>query len=375
MVTRHRLERILKLAEYRIEKDLIKDYHVHLPSYLIGIFSLIKKVTPKAYIVGGAVRDLILGKKPKDFDIVCDADPIELMPLFEENGWTIKEAGTDFKVLHVIKNGIALEIARFRKDLHPDSNTTQVIPGTILDDAERRDLTINALYLDPWTGEVHDPTGEGLTTVHDTKKIKFMGDPEQRIDEDYSRILRFYRFVDKFKSKGFETDESSLEKVRENFAKVQRIDHNRIRAELEKLVGIEAIEEKMLAMTNPNQHDKRIYMAPKAIKGDPIKVFKFFKALQRLSAQGYLPDSNTLSTIRSNIAALNKMDPEQFRTEMEMLAGILPDMEADMFEENMQALSNKMKSLLTQPRTIDREKALTSLKGKAKSTLDDYLGV
>ena len=201
----------IKFSLYVCKEDVIKDLHIHLPPYLIGVFSLIDPHATEAYLVGGAVRDLILGNTPKDFDIVTDASYEVLEKVFKKDGWSVQEAGTDFKVLHVARDGMEIEIARFRKDIHPEPNVTQVVLGDIVDDALRRDLTINALYLDPWSGDIHDPTGTGLDALVDGKLIEFMGCANTRIEEDYTRILRFYRFVSKLREHKFDVcDELSL---------------------------------------------------------------------------------------------------------------------------------------------------------------------
>ena len=137
-------------------------------------------------------------------------------------------------VLNVSKNGERYEIANFRRDgvssdgRRPDS----VDIGDINDDAKRRDFTVNSLYLDPWTGDIKDPTGKGLKDLKD-KKLRFIGRPKDRITEDYLRIFRYYRFL----SKGFKPDHKSLRACREYFNEAYfKITPERVRLEIEKIV-------------------------------------------------------------------------------------------------------------------------------------------
>lgn len=203
---------------------------------LLQIFIILKSISNKSYLVGGCVRDVLLGLTPKDFDIVTTAPYGAVVEAFNNSDWSVSCNGENFLVCCVSKFGKQFEIANFRKDSsfgdgrRPDS----VEVGTIEEDAARRDFTINALYLDPWTDEVLDPTGFGYEDCM-SKVLRFVGRPQQRLKEDYLRAFRFYRFI----NKGFKPIPSHLRCVREMFNEcVEKTNPERIRSELEKIVGL-----------------------------------------------------------------------------------------------------------------------------------------
>lgn len=199
-------------------------------AFLLGMYD------KDACIVGGCVRDSINGVEPKDWDFVSSRSYDELAEQFSRSGFTINETGKQFLVLNISKNGETFEIARFRKDgmytdgRHPDS----VEVGTIKEDSERRDFTVNALYFNLSSDTLLDPTGQGIIDIM-SKTLRFVGSPEKRLEEDALRAVRFYRFV----SKGFTPDNKSLTAVRRLFDKcIKQVTPERVRCELEKMVGL-----------------------------------------------------------------------------------------------------------------------------------------
>lgn len=183
------------------------------------------------------MRDLQLKKSPKDFDIVTNADLGVIADVLLKNEWTIDLAGRQFLVLIASKNCQQFEIALFRKDgtytdgRRPDS----VQVGTIEEDAQRRDFTINSLYLNPWTGEVIDPTGKGIKDLND-KIIRFNGRASDRIKEDFLRVFRAYRFSSQL---GFEIERKALKACRTYFENAcKTISGQRILIEVEKMSNV-----------------------------------------------------------------------------------------------------------------------------------------
>jgi poly(A) polymerase len=151
----------------------------------------------KAFIVGGAVRDLLLGLVPKDFDIATDATPEQIKPLFRR-AFII---GRRFRLVHVLAGPETIEVSTFRgrqtgeaADEHGRLLHDNVF-GEQADDAVRRDFTINALYFEPATESVWDYVGG----VHDikTRKLRLIGDPVTRYREDPVRMLRAVRLAAK----------------------------------------------------------------------------------------------------------------------------------------------------------------------------------
>jgi poly(A) polymerase len=160
----------------------------------------------EAYLVGGAVRDLLLGGHPKDFDIATDATPEEVHALFRNS----RIIGRRFRIVHVRFGREVIEVTTFRG--HHDAGEAPESPGaaqrssrglllrdnvygTLEEDAVRRDLTVNALYYDSGTFEVFDQVG-GLEDL-EARQIRVIGDPEQRYREDPVRMLRTLRFAAK----------------------------------------------------------------------------------------------------------------------------------------------------------------------------------
>lgn len=144
----------------------------------------------ETYVVGGAVRDFLEGRLPSDEDIVTKATPGQIKEIFKDH--KIATGGTFFKVTFV--DGI--EVATFRKDVYRGLNDKDVVvtnARTILEDLGRRDLTINAVAWCQFTGDFVDPYN-GIDDLR-RRKIKFVGDAEQRIHEDPNRIIRACRFL------------------------------------------------------------------------------------------------------------------------------------------------------------------------------------
>lgn len=198
------------------------------------VYELLMK-SENSYIVGGWVRDVITGHEPKDMDFVTDIPYNELEQMFIENGFEVKAAGKEFMVLHISKCDEKFEIANFRNDgTYTNGKPDKVEPGTIYDDGQRRDFTVNALYYSCAGYQLMDPTGLGVLDVYHSK-LKFIGKPEDRIQEDYIRVIRFYRFL----GKGFIPDPVSLTACRRNFnTAYEKMAPERLRLELEKMAGI-----------------------------------------------------------------------------------------------------------------------------------------
>jgi poly(A) polymerase len=163
--------------------------------------------------VGGSVRDLLLGKIPKDFDVATSATPEEVQDVFPR----CRLIGRRFRLAHVRKGGALIEVATFRGSAsnggdHEKSNGMILrdnVFGSVEEDAIRRDFTINALFLDPVSGEIRDYVGgyEDLAN----RRLRLIGDPEVRYREDPVRLLRAARFEAKL---GVDPDENAEAPIR-----------------------------------------------------------------------------------------------------------------------------------------------------------------
>ena len=152
----------------------------------------------KAFVVGGAVRDLLLGIEPKDFDIATDALPEQVKPLFRR-AYII---GRRFRLVHVHSGAETIEVSTFRAAQTGDDATDEHgrllsdnVYGSHAEDAARRDFTINALYFDPATEQVWDYVG-GVADIR-ARRLKLIGPPITRYREDPVRMLRAVRLAAK----------------------------------------------------------------------------------------------------------------------------------------------------------------------------------
>lgn len=192
-----------------------------------AVKSVIQKLNQKgyvAYLVGGCVRDHLLDRKPKDFDVVTNATPDQIMEIYPD-------AITVGKAFGVIQVG-TVEVATFRKDgdykdgRHPES----VQFSNPEEDAKRRDFTVNGLFLDTKTQKVLDYVG-GFDDLK-ARKIRAIGMATQRFQEDALRLLRAVRFAANL---GFEIEAETSRAIKNRSKLIRRISGERIRVELEKI--------------------------------------------------------------------------------------------------------------------------------------------
>ena len=152
-----------------------------------------------ARYVGGAVRDTLLGIEVKDIDIATPIEPRKLMRLLENAGIRAIPTGIDHGTVTALLAEGPVEITTLRHDVSTDGRrATVAFAQEWRDDAARRDFTINALYADPANGELFDYFG-GLDDLA-ARRVRFIGEAEQRIREDHLRILRYFRFQARFGS-------------------------------------------------------------------------------------------------------------------------------------------------------------------------------
>lgn len=149
-----------------------------------------------ARYVGGCVRDSLFGAEPKDFDVATTLTPERVVDALASAGLRSAPTGIEHGTVTAIADHQGVEVTTLRADVSTDGRRATVAFATdwVLD-AGRRDFTINAIYLTP-AGDLFDPVG-GLADIA-ARRVRFIGDPARRIEEDYLRILRFFRFTARF---------------------------------------------------------------------------------------------------------------------------------------------------------------------------------
>lgn len=187
----------------------------------------------RAFVVGGAVRDLLLAFTPKDFDIATDAPPEEVKPLFRR-AYII---GRRFRLVHVHVGGETIEVSTFRAPQGDDAVDehgrllSDNVYGTQAEDAARRDFTVNALYFDPATEEIWDYVG-GVPDVR-KRRLKLIGPPTTRYREDPVRMLRAVRLAAKL---GIEIEAKTAAPIVKLAPLVQNVPPARVFDEMQKLL-------------------------------------------------------------------------------------------------------------------------------------------
>ncbi len=196
------------------------------------IENILEKNGGKLLLVGGNVRDLIQGKKiSSSIDLVTNINVTNLIKILKS--WKIRfiETGVNFGTITIILNQCRIELTSMRKDIETDGRWAKVeFTQKVIEDSKRRDFTINSIYCDARGNLIDNHDG-----VADLKRgiVRFIGDPETRIKEDYLRILRFFRFSLMY-SKRY--DKLGLEACKKNIKKISLLSLERRLFELEKIL-------------------------------------------------------------------------------------------------------------------------------------------
>jgi poly(A) polymerase len=217
----------IQAAEHHINPQLV-------PRSALRVCETLQKAGHRAYIVGGAVRDLLLDIAPKDFDVATNATPEQVKTHFRR----AIIIGRRFRLVHVMFGQETIEVSTFRALVNVDRLTDE--HGRVLadnaygeqhDDAARRDFTINALYYDPTTGEVLD-YHDGVKDLR-AKRLRMIGEPEARYREDPVRMLRAVRFAAKL---GLQIDEATREPIHRMGSLIENVPAARLFDEMLKLL-------------------------------------------------------------------------------------------------------------------------------------------
>ena len=216
-----------------------------LPKEIDECLNLLSSNGYKAFVVGGAVRDLLLGHTPKDYDISTAATPEQICQVFGRRHTLI--IGKRFRLVHYRWGKEIIEISTFRKT--PCKTETKNHPklahlpskmiiddnnfGSAEEDAFRRDFTVNALFYDPIKEEIIDYTNSGLADIQ-AKIVRVIGEPDVRFEEDPVRMLRALKLVGRF---GFSMDNACENSLFANMDKIRHVPVSRMTLELEKVLS------------------------------------------------------------------------------------------------------------------------------------------
>lgn len=200
------------------------------------VLGLLSAAGHQALLVGGCVRNAALGQPVSDIDIATDARPERVMALAEAAGLKAVPTGIAHGTVTVVAEHQPHEITTFRRDIETHGrHATVEFSEAIEDDAARRDFTMNALYARA-DGTVLDPLGQGLADLA-ARRLRFVGDADARIREDYLRILRFFRFSAWYGDPAQGMDAEGLAACGANLAGIETLSRERVGAEMKKLLA------------------------------------------------------------------------------------------------------------------------------------------
>ena len=189
--------------------------------------------------VGGCVRDALLGSEVSDVDLATKLLPEDIINCLIKSNIKFVPTGIKHGTITAILDADIYQITSLRIDTKTNGRHAEVtFNSSWKTDANRRDFTINSLYAD-FTGKVYDPIGQGLDDLK-TSKICFVGRPENRIKEDYLRIIRYFRFVSDY-GKINNVDQDTLEVIKANFEGLSKLSPERLWLELKKLFASSSI--------------------------------------------------------------------------------------------------------------------------------------
>jgi tRNA nucleotidyltransferase (CCA-adding enzyme) len=206
-----------------------------LPQALFNIAGAFARHNREVRLVGGAVRDIVMGKQPKDWDMATNALPQRTMEILEEIGKPY-DLSNGHGTISIQLDGETYEITTLRVDAETDGRHAKVeFVNDWKLDAARRDFTFNAMSMDVLTGEIFDYFAGQIDLLKET--VRFVGDPAKRIQEDYLRILRYFRFIGKMGF--FEIDRDAFAAVRDNRAGLAKVSGERVWMEVKQMMAME----------------------------------------------------------------------------------------------------------------------------------------
>lgn len=273
------------------------------------VMRVIAKAGGDIRVAGGAIRNSMLGEPINDVDLATTMLPENVMRVCQAAGFGVHPTGLEHGTLTVVNKGQPFEVTTLRRDVETDGRRASVLfTGDWQEDALRRDFTINAMYCDA-VGKIYDFTTGCRDILR--KRVRFVGDPEQRIEEDYLRILRFFRFHARF-GKG-SPDKAGLAACAKHKLGLKKISAERIQSEIMKLLIAPRAVETLKVMASagilktiiPHTDDWRVI---KRLPEDSmLRLFVLAKKPKHLKDDFRLSNSDTLRI--SKLTAAPELSP------------------------------------------------------------------
>ncbi|MDD7969806.1 CCA tRNA nucleotidyltransferase [Roseinatronobacter alkalisoli] len=200
-----------------------------------AVLALLSDAGHQAFVVGGCVRNALLGVAVTDVDITTDAHPERVIELAQAAGIRAVPTGLDHGTITLVLDGEGFEVTTMRRDVATHGrHATVAFSSDVTEDAARRDFTMNALYADA-RGHVTDPL-DGMADLR-AQRVRFVGDALARINEDYLRILRFFRFHAQYGDPAQGLDADALDACARGAGGMGQLSAERIGAEMRKLLA------------------------------------------------------------------------------------------------------------------------------------------
>ena len=246
-----------------------------------------------AMFVGGCVRKHLLNEDIDDIDIATSLTTDQVKEKFKDTKYKVIDSGIKHGTVTLVLKKLKLELTTLRKDIKTDGRHAEIeYTDDWQEDSNRRDFTINAIYLDS-DGKIFDPQ----LGIHDLKNciVKFIGDPQKRIEEDYLRIIRFIRFSLLYKN---EIGKKIIETIKLNLNGIKKISKERILIELFKILNTKNFEK-----LNNNQPLKEIFLL----------IFPEFKYSERLNKLNAIKSSNIFDkTILLSVLLIDERNNHEY---------------------------------------------------------------
>ncbi|HYV33537.1 MAG TPA: hypothetical protein VE973_01680 [Candidatus Limnocylindria bacterium] len=216
------------------------------------VYTILVENFSQTFFVGGMVRDLLLKRRVRDIDIATSADPEQVMAILNKHGIAYDPQYKKLGIVAIPFRKINLSVTTFRMDYYINSRYPKVTFATnIKKDALRRDFTVNSLYLSLKTNQILD-FNKGLADIK-SRRIKFIGDPKKRIQEDPLRIIRALRFALVLDLK---LEKNTKIAIKNNFQMIGQLTKTKIKKEVEKIKSLKQKNILKKVINSPKLLDK-----------------------------------------------------------------------------------------------------------------------